>query len=183
VHECAAGVSSIVQTYPRDASIRHGADPPRGDLVRVHRATELVGHDARENAEARHRRAEAEELAIRASITAAEQRGELIPDMLQALQRGVGRSPAEAVKYISQMADYEDARASAARRKLLAEHEAGFCADTSAPGPLEVERGARAEQHAVAFEARQIETRRRVAEQKATDARTIALARAVNRDG
>lgn len=71
-----------------------------------------------------HRRAqaadEARESAIQASIVQARARGEVF-DLREAMVHGRGRTPAEAVEYMSAAADLDDARQAAAQRKAFAE--------------------------------------------------------------
>src|SRR4029453_11656252 len=63
----------------------------------------------------------AREKAFRASIAAAESRGELV-DMGQGFRDGGnGRTPSEAVAYMSAVADLEDAKAAALQRKAFEE--------------------------------------------------------------
>jgi hypothetical protein len=123
---------------------------------------------AKEERERAFLRDEEREAAIAASVIQAADRGEVF-DLQEALQRGIGRTPNEVIEYASAMADIQDMRVAAEKRKLFNEFEAGFSADMSAPTPAEVaEKEAERAHHAewgpkVAEErARRRETRRMI---------------------
>jgi hypothetical protein len=95
---------------------------------------EEVRKVAKEERERAFLRDEAREAAIAASVIQAADRGEVF-DLQEGLRKGIGRTPNEAISYMSAMADIQDMRANAERRKLFNEFEAGFSADMSAPTP------------------------------------------------
>jgi hypothetical protein len=134
---------------------------------------------AREERARKQRAADQHERAVQASIAAALERGEQV-DMRRALQHGVGRTHREIVEYASAQMDHEDMLAAARERaefnRWKLAKSASMSADMSAPTEAEtaeLEMTARSQARAS----------RRVAERRATDRRTVALARSVNRLG
>ena len=137
---------------------------------------------AREEREREQYAEESYERAVHLSVVQARERGEAV-DCRGAARGELGRTPAEAVAYISAMADIEDAKAAAWRRKEFAKFEAGLHGDTSAPTPAEYEAGAEREQQGLAFEKRQVERKAKDAEEKKRVAQMLALARSVVKHG
>jgi hypothetical protein len=129
---------------------------------------------AREDAEAAFRRDEAREQAIVDSVRMAQDRGELV-SVHQALRDGgVGRTPQQVVEWMSAQADLQDMREAAQRRKQLNAFEQSMYGDTTAPTPAQIADGEKvARAQGVAHS--------RVAARKATDRRTMQLARSAVR--
>lgn len=126
--------------------------PGMSDSLRARVAAADAEFD-RVDAAAEHERAERlarnEETRVRASIELAYQRGDHV-DVLEAYRAGgVGRTPQEAIEYASALADIDDMKMEAIRRKAEREFNeryfAGAAADMSAPTAEDIALKARAE--------------------------------------